>query len=361
MLHRFDPLALDEVPEVDRLLGRLGLGSLGGSELTAHIGRNDNWSGTTSAGARVFVKRVGDGSDAGLRQFRRIIAFDLLAMQPQLAGMRGPRLLGYDTASRLVVFELLSDASTGAELAAEDAFDAELCAEAGRIVGTLHACRPELSPVLMDESAPALPALSTIEAVPLSAFPALSAAEVELWSLVQSDEALAGALRGLREAEDAAPRRLCHCDLRLDQFLVSDGVLYLTDWEEFRLADPARDVGGFAGEWLYRAIMGIPGAGDDGELTHAEVLGRGVRELGRLRPNIQRFWDAYRQACPGFDDGLPARAVRFAGWHLLDRGLARAAQNARLAAVDRAAAGIGRTALLEPERFVTTLGLGEAS
>ncbi|GIH46362.1 Phosphotransferase enzyme family protein [Microbispora rosea] len=359
-LHRFDPLALDAVPEVDALLERLGLGAFDGADLTAHIGRNDNWAGTTRGGARVFVKRVGDGSGEDLRRFRRIVTFDLLATRPELADVRGPRLLGYDIASRLVVFELLTGVSSGAELAAEDDFGEDLCHQAGRIVGALHACRPELSPVNMDGSPPPLPVVSTLDAVPLPMFQALSAAEVELWGILQSDTAMADALRDLRRAEDAAPRRLCHCDLRLDQFLVGDGLLHLTDWEEFRLGDPARDIGGFAGEWLYRAILGIPGAAEDGgELTHAEVLARGVRELDRLRPNILAFWRAYREACPEIDDGLATRAVRFAGWHMIDRGLARAAQNARLGAVDRAAAGIGRNALLEPERFVTTLGLGE--
>jgi hypothetical protein len=144
--------------------------------------------------------------------------------------------------------------------------------------------------------------------------------------------------------------------------LVTDGVTYLNDWEEFRLGDPARDVGGFAGEWLYRAVLGLPPETDDRltpvvEATDAEIVERGVRELTRLRPRIRSFWSGYRTARPTVDPELAERATAFAGWHLLDRLFAVAVERPRLLAVQRAAAGVGRTALLAPDRFTTTLGL----
>ncbi|MGV9381924.1 class V lanthionine synthetase subunit LxmK [Nonomuraea sp. NPDC003707] len=352
-------LASAAPPEIDRLVRRLGLGRFDDDGGTAPAGRNDAWTGTTGDGTRVFVKRVGDGSDAWLPQFRRILTFGALSARPELADVRMPRLFGHDIESRLVVFELLADGSSGAELAGEDAFGAELSRQAGRLVGMVHACHPEVAPGWVDASPPPSPVVSFLDALPQPVFQALTGAELELWRMMQADEALAEALRELRRAEATAPHTFCHCDLRLDQFLRSDGVLYLTDWEEFRLADPARDIGGFAGEWLYRAVLGIPDPGGEltDPLTHEKVVDRGVRKLEQLRPNIRAFWEAYRLACPDADDGLAVRAVRFAGWHLLDRALARAGQAVRLSALDRAGAGIGRNALLEPESFVSVLGL----
>ncbi len=45
--------------------------------------------------------------------------------------------------------------------------------------------------------------------------------------------------------------------MRLDQFLLTDTAFYVpTTGEEFRLGDPARDVGAYVGEWLpHRAVL----------------------------------------------------------------------------------------------------------
>ena len=57
------------------------------------------------------------------------------------------------------------------------------------------------------------------------------------------------------------------------------------------------------------------------------------------------------------DETLVRRAAQFAGWHMLDRMLASAATAHRLAPTTKAAAGIGRTLLLNPGDFASTLGL----
>jgi aminoglycoside phosphotransferase (APT) family kinase protein len=108
-----------------------------------------------------------------------------------------------------------------------------------------------------------------------------------------------------------------------DQFLLADDRLHITDFEEARIGDPARDIGAFAGEWLFLAATGIPA-------EPAVVAG---------------------------DDQLAVRAAAYARWHMLDRMIAASENVARLSPVNKAAAGIGRTLLLSPADFIGSLGL----
>lgn len=361
---RLAAVDLDDVPEVLAFLKRLGLGSFRPQDVVAHLGRNDNWAGTTTTGAAVFVKRLGGEPDEARRRFDRVVGFERLAGQ-RGAGVRRPHCLGWDEGAFLVAFELLEDADTGSELAGDDRFDEGLAHDAGKVIASLHAMDPEATADI-DRRPHPLPPLGQIRALSLAAFNAASAAELEAWSLLQHDRDLARALGALRTREREAPQVPIHADLRLDQFLVAGAdELYLSDWEEFRRGDAARDVGGFAGEWLHRAILGIASSNDasvpDLDPSHEAVVERGVKELERLRPHVVAFWAGYLEGSDRVDPGLAGRAAAFAGWHLLDRMLASAAQRPRLLAVERAAAGIGRTALLDPSRFVGVLGLGETA
>lgn len=353
---------LADVPGVGVLLDRLGLGALVVDGIEAHLGRNDNWAGTTDRGVAVFVKRLGGvGPDAD-RRLERMVALERLADEVG-ADVPRPRCLGWDPEHRIVAFERPEGASSGAELAGEDAFDDRLGAEAGTIVRAVHGIVPPTGFAIEEGPSP-LPPLGSIRALPLPLFVGASAAEIEAWSILQQDPEIAQALTELRARERETAQVPIHADLRLDQFLLADGHLQLTDWEEFRLGDPARDVGAFAGEWLHRAVLGIAAPPDPGalelEVSTEAIVARGVAELERLRTRTAAFWAAYLQGGP-VDHALAERATAFAGWHLLDRVLASAGQRPKLSAVERAAAGIGRTALLAPEQFVDTLGLGDPS
>lgn len=360
---RFDPVRLDKAPEVEAFLDRLGLGGFDADTVVAHIGRNDNWAGTTTTGAKVFVKRVGGGDPADvLRRFHRIMAFETIAARLPGSELRGPELLGSDEEHRLVAFTRLEDARSGFELSADDAFDDGLCRRAGRILGLLHTLPVEPG-ILHDDPHPS-PSMDHFEALALPVFIHSAFAEIESWSLLQSDAELAAALHELRRSEAAAPRVPAHCDIRLDQYLLAEDDLYLTDWEEFRLGDAARDVGGFVGEWLYRVIQGIPksisedpGHAFGRDATHDDILAHGAREIDRLRPRIEAFWAGYRETRPTVEDGFTTRVAAFVGWHMIDRMLAGAKFGTRLSASDRAASGIGRTVLLAPQNFISVLGL----
>ncbi|MFK8846543.1 class V lanthionine synthetase subunit LxmK [Streptomyces sp. Ac-502] len=351
---------------MDALLERLGFGAYDRTTLASAPGRNDAWTGTTTEGRKVFVKRLRGPEDDVRGRMARLLAFEDFAGSSQLGMLKRPALLGSDSDARLCVFECIEDAQNGAELMVDQSFSDTLAFTAGQAVGSLHAADP--GDADLETKPPSLPAPRLLRGIPESLFGNISFGQISAWSLMQNDPALIEGVEALLEAERDAEKVPSHCDLRVDQFLVRDGLLYIADWEEFRLADAARDVGGFAGEWLYRSILDIVTTrGDaeggsafvDFELTHELIVSRGVEKLERLRPLIENFWRGYRSVRPKVDPGLQERATAFAGWHTLDRLMASAPRSARLSGIERAAAGVGRAALLAPAKFATTLGLEE--
>ena len=346
----------DRGHDVDAVLARLGLGCLITTPgARTWPGRNESWSGPTDEGFRVFVKRfAGPREEAGQRMARSL-AFERL-VSGRLPGM-APRGLGWDEPGGVLVTEQVDDADRGCDLAAAGEFGTDLAFRVGRLVGALHGLA--VTEPLPGGRRPVLPSSAFLRGLPLSVFAAASAGELKAWRLMQRDEELAEAVDRLLAREERAPQVPAHCDLRLDQFLLSGGRLYLTDWEEFRLADAARDVGSFAGEWLYRAATGwADRVAPDEPPSHEVILRYCADGIDRVRPVIAAFWSGYTRARPGHDPELPARAAAFAGWHLLDRMLAAARGAVRLGAIYRAAAGVGRTALRAPARSAATIGLG---
>ncbi|MFI6817103.1 class V lanthionine synthetase subunit LxmK [Nonomuraea sp. NPDC050328] len=354
---RIEATSLAAASEVNALLERLGLGRLEDDGVSAFAGRNNNWAGQTSLDVPVFVKRLDGESAESLTRFRRVLDLQaLLAAQPDTE-LRCPPLLAADEDSRLLVFHWLREAKAGNVLAADGEFTVEHAYRAGRGIGALHQL-----PAAADTSAHPLPPLWAFKAIPLSLFSASRVAELRYWALLQNDAALVEALEALREREREVTHRPIHGDLRLDQFLQDDTGFYVLDWEEFRMADPARDVGAFAGEWLHHAIRKVNSDveqvfGPGTTLSHELIMERGAAEIAAVRPLVAEFWRGYLDSGVPVDAELAERATGFAGWHLLDRLLATAGIQVRLRPIDLAAAGIGRTALLDPARFVATIGL----
>ncbi|WP_214102564.1 class V lanthionine synthetase subunit LxmK [Acrocarpospora catenulata] len=349
------PVPLDQVPEVAEFLTRLRLGTLRQDAVSGFFGRNDSWAGVTDAGNPVFVKQVSGEADMVRRRVARIRAMGALLDAHTV--INTPRFLGDDGESGLVAFALLEEASSGADLAAEDGFTWEFAHTAGTQIGTLHSLQAP-APVAEDTSEPPLPPLDRLSALPLETYAAMSGGELEAWRILHNDAVVVEAMRNLSRREKDGSRALVHGDLRLDQFLHHDGVLYLADWEEARLADPARDIGAFAGEWLYRGVLGM--ASDEDAVGDRELVVNGARRFEALRPYVEAFWSGYleaRQAARA-DRELAVRAAAFAGWHMFDRLLAGAFQRGRLTPLERAAAGVGRKVLLSPAEFTVTLGLG---
>jgi hypothetical protein len=354
------------VRDIDALLSRLGLGSLGSFDgATALAGRNETWAAITSLGNPVIVKRFGGTPGEAASRMQRSLAFEHTVGQAAHESFATPRCLGSDAAAFLIAFEYVKGARSGADLVLSSEFDDDLAHQVGLAIGELHTIPASPGPAAdgaaAERTVPALPSAELLEdGLPAAVYASCSAAELQAWSLLQHDRALAKAIRQLLALQAVAAVQPAHCDLRLEQLFVAAGSLYLCDWEEFRIADPARDVGSFAGEWLHQAVLSVTadhGSADTETLSHAEIVRRIAAAIERLRPRISAFWAGYRGARPAADADLAVRAAAFAGWHMFDRMLAIARRSARLRAVDRAAAGIGRAILLTPGDFATTLGL----
>jgi aminoglycoside phosphotransferase (APT) family kinase protein len=358
---RLPPMDLDRSPEVEDFLRSIGAGTFLREGLTSPAGRNEAWIGATTTGSKVFVKRV-TGFDAAPRM-ERIVSFQRFAEALGESAVPAPRLLGHDTERRIVAFEAVEDNRNGAELMVDEEFTEDVAARIGAALATVHAAPPP-GTAEIQSTPPPLPAPHLFEALPEPMFELLSFAETEAWNLLQADPELARAVTRLREREAAAPQTPIHGDLRMDQVLVAGGEVLLIDWEEFRLGDAARDVGAFAGEWLYRSILDIvtdrggqPPIVDD--LGHEDILRRGVANLERQIPLVRAFWKAYREVRPDLDEGFVTRATAFAGWHTIDRLLAGSGRRSTVTGIERAAAGVGRSALVDPDRFGAVIGLEE--
>ncbi|MFE1057045.1 class V lanthionine synthetase subunit LxmK [Streptomyces rochei] len=354
---RFQPVDLSRVPQVDALLTHLGLGPFDPATTSSPRGRNDNWAGKTTEGRHVFVKQF----TGGFRRER--LARTRTVWESGRDRLPMPTLIGSDTEHALMVFDYLPDGETGTELAADGLFSEELAARAGVLVAAMHSLDAEN----FDTSPHPLPPVGLLQALPYTRYVEASGAELAMWQLLHNDEEVVHALHTLRERDMAAGtvRLPVHGDMRLDQFLHSRGALHLTDFEESRLADPARDIGAFAGEWLFQATSDIPkklaDASPLGHVPgHEEIIATGAAEIEQQAPIVRAFHRSYLEHAPEAavaDDQLAVRAAAYAGWHMLDRMLASSESTAILSPVVKAAAGIGRTVLLSPADFTSSLGL----
>lgn len=356
-----EPPPLDSAGEVNAFLSELGLGSLRPERTGSYAGRNDNWFGPTTTGAAVFVKRM-NGPDVP-RRVARTAAFDrayATARQHQDLSWDTPRLLGLRPASGLAAFALLEDAESLADLAPEGVLPLDLCRRTGRALAEVHMLPWPDAPDTA-ENAPAAPVTRFLDFLSEKVWQTSSAAELELWALMQHDAALADGLRALPRSGTSGlvPS---HGDLRLDQFLLHGGRLHLTDWEEFRPAEPELDLGSLVGELVHRALRCLTDTLDDSLLddpaaAHSAIMARGRVALTRIRPGVEALMAAYRALRGPVD---PAGVAARTGWHLFDRVLAGARHANRLHPLDRAQAGIGRAMILAPQRSSGALGLTEA-
>ena len=347
------------IDSVDPVLRRLGLGRLRWPTATLAVGRNDNWIGDTTTGRRVFVKKI-TGPDAEvLRRMRRTEAF----YRSRSAGgpdcLRTAELLGLDERAGVQVFSCLDDASDGSRLAVDQRFGPDLERRAGLAIATLH------SGESLVQSLPTAPQVDLLGGLSLEIFYDSSFAQLEVWRLMQQDRPVVDGLAALERPVAEELLAPVHGDLRLDQFLLAGGQLYVTDWEEFQLADPARDVGSFVGEWIYHSVVaflaerGRRGAGRPVPVPNI-VLSSNWTAYSRARPVVDAFWAAYRSIRRIRDSEFTERAVRFAGWHLIERLLMDAMLKPRLDGAGHALFRVAATILRAPARFAPVLGLADS-
>jgi aminoglycoside phosphotransferase (APT) family kinase protein len=350
---RFTPARLADYPQVPAFVDTLNVGTLIEETLFSPGGRNVNWVGETTTGSSLFVKSLPPFPPVATNALRRALAYEQAAAQLDPAGpLRSPRLLGYDEKWGLLAYALIPEARSLNAVAVAEELDADVSRDVGAAIAALHSLSAE-SVDTIDDTPLEMPPLGWLRALPVEALGTYTMAQMAAWRLMQSDPPLLDMLRELRAAESQAPRAPIHGDLRMDQFLTSRGVLYLCDWEHFRLGDPARDVGAFIGELLFQSIYlelnqrGDAPGGAVVELDHAEVMRRGRVGLDRAKALVLALWLGYTAHITP-DAGLAHRAFGFAGWHMFDRLLSWAEDSSQLNPTAKAIAGIGRTLLLAP-------------
>lgn len=339
------------------LLERLHLGRL--DEASSPGGRSNNWLGTTTSGQRIFAKHLPRSTSGGIDAFTRTLAH----AQTDRAGA-SPALLGADPATGLVVFNGLEGAESGVDRALARRFEPAMSDQVGQQLARVHAAT--IAPDLVDDEPSVMPPLTWLEGLPWAAVQTMNGAQLEAWRLLQNDPDVVAALVRLRAREQLAPLVPIHGDLRLDQVLVTDVDVQLCDWECFRLGDAARDLGAYIGEWIYHSVFRIfatdgdsAWAGGAATVSHEEVMARGNANLTDNAVQVQAFWGGY-QSVRDIDDDLRSRAFAFAGWHVIDRFLAAAESQSSLHPVAKAAAGIGRAALVNPDTVGSLLATAPA-
>ncbi|PQZ98629.1 hypothetical protein CQ017_08735 [Arthrobacter sp. MYb224] len=344
----------------DALLEQLGRASVRSISPAAFAGRNGTWVLTLADGSKVFAKRFSEKSSTP-RAFNRSLEFARFAHTHPHHAPASARLIASNEIERLLIFDYCPGESL-ASMVVEERVPADFASRAGEILGRLHTAAPTgLEPTTI--SSPPIEMLHL--GVPQAQYQNFTLAEIALWAQLQSDNLLINAAVELRDWELQHQTSPIHADLRLDQFHLEENELLLLDWEEFGLGDPARDLGMLAGEWIYRAVLdtvtsrgnaGAPPEHFDEELATAVMAQR----MGMVVPQIQELWRSYTRIATGYDEQLPVRATAHLGWHLIDRSIARAAMVSRLPGIERAAAGVGRKALLSPGSYYQALGFGRS-
>lgn len=351
-----DPAVRNAAELAGRLLDRLGRETVTETTPAAFAGRNGTWNMTLHSGGKVFVKQI-SAQAAGPMAFARSAAFAAFAEQSPEHAPSTPRLIGSDPEHALLVFEHCPGTSL-ANLLVQETIPDTFPEEVGILLARLHA-GPSLG--LECSTPPSPPVEMLTVGVPHTRYLDFTVAEMALWSELQGDHELLAAVAELRASEREHQDRPTHGDLRLDQFHLHNGRLCVLDWEEFGRGDPARDLGMLAGEWIYRAVLdtvttrggaSAPPVRFDNESATDRIAER----MEALVPQIRRMWAAYADTADNADGELPIRATAHLGWHLVDRTITRAPMVSRLPAIERAAAGIGRQALLSPARYADALG-----
>ncbi|MDI6099140.1 class V lanthionine synthetase subunit LxmK [Actinoplanes sp. NEAU-A12] len=359
----FTPESLDEHPEVIGFLHRLGLGEIDMNTVSALGGRNPNWAGTTSTGHSVFIKELPAVVPTALQ---RTLAYEEVARRvPPGSPLRSPELLGADADAGLVAFHRVPGARAMNAIAVAGELEPALCVRAGAAIGALHGLDV---PSGTDDSPLEMPPLAWLTALPVELLGGYSMAQLAGWRLVQNDAEVVAGLHALRAAEAAARRVPVHGDLRMDQFFLANDQLYLCDWEYFRLADPARDLGAFTGELVFQALYlalsdrrAATVAGGSDELDHTEIHRRATAGLDVAGDLVRAFWAGYREHAPADDPDLAARAFGFAGWHMYDRLITWGENHSQLNPVVKAIAGICRRFLTDSVATARLFGVALVS
>lgn len=340
---------------VSRSLVGFGYEISADTEFRGKMGRNI--SGTVHFGDKnLFVKNIRGMEGRG--RFDRSRAFETCGIAP-MTPFNTPALLHSDRDSLTLVYEFIDDTDTlGVSFASGDLVS-ERIRDLAVTLAVLHSSYPS-DPEQAQWPPPLLPPWGR-NAVHIELLEGATSGYLDVWRLIQSDNELRVALHQL-VASTFNPRPV-HGDLRVDQFLAAGPKIWIIDWEEFRLGDPARDIGSICGELLYSRMRRLTERGENhaAPLTEADILRNGAELIDLAKQDISAFWGFYKAIFDTADQHLATRSANYIGWQLFDRALAAGSYLGRISAFDRAIAGIGRNLIMNGAAFSSVVGLGGKS
>lgn len=182
--------------------------------------------------------------------------------------------------------------------------------------------------------------------------------ELELFALLQHDNFLKGHIFDNNKSNSNQKNEgIRHGDMRLDQFIVTpDNKVWIVDFEEFGYGNKLADVAGILGsilfDVLYKTFSSIDMEIIDENEVNRQFMNNGERNLNNVKPVMEKVYRIYTDEFITSDAKEIARLI---GWFLIERIMSRAQFTFRLSDVDKAIAGVGRQAVLEPDSVLDLL------
>ncbi len=312
-------------------------------------GRNHNQRIDLGGGATRFRKRIAGGGYDAKRRFNNLLLWDNLIEGHQ--SIRSPKILRSDSEAMELDFEWIEAAQPVHQLLHnEDGKRCSLLHSAILVVAEIHSIPGPWAGVARN---PATRGASVLRGIDVDEYARASGGELELLSLFHSDNALfeaANRLIAVRNG-DSGREVLSHGDLRADQFvLAAGGEIWVVDLEELCTAPPEFDLAHLYASLVFMSVYDVCTVEqpdetenerlDDLYLEEASVaIERGIDEISSLSQTYRSLTGAV------LDNDLLTAEL---GWCLIERIISRAKLTAKVSAIDKAIAGIGRQIMVDP-------------
>ena len=280
----------------------------------------------------LVLKFGGPPGDAGVAREAEVLQ-RLRSLDGEALATFMPAVVEYDPAERLLILEAAPDARDLARHHAKGRFSRVLASQAGEALARLHEMPPGALRGLSGSVDPTW--TLRVHEPDWESTCRMSGAALDLTRVIQSSDELCTRLDDLLASW--SEESVIHGDVRWDNCVAvrerrnpplepaaADRLGAL------RPGDPSLDIGAFLGEYLRAWLQSIPIVDPE---DPSRLLGHARLPLGRMRPALRAFWDAYTRHRPSCSEELGRmlhRATLFAGSSVLTVALEQAQTLAEL-------------------------------
>jgi hypothetical protein len=263
--------------------------------------RNRNFKIIRRQHQSFFIKQIQDWDPQAIASLQcEATCYWLAQSDAELAGLAllMPAFYLYDPARHILITELLPEGENLSDYHRRlSRFPVEIAATMGRALGTYH--RDSVNK-LKDNPQNAYfpkrtPWILTINQQNAQLFKALSAANSQLFNIVQTYPEFAQVLDELRSQWRFDS--LIHGDMKWDNCVVyrkngdpENSGFKIVDWELADIGDSRWDVGSIIQAYLCFWIMSIP---ENSEMSPVQFVELAQYPLEHMQPAIRAFWTAY--------------------------------------------------------------------